>query len=60
MSEHLHEILRPVRDIVRGLGEFVVGKILPQGVFDDFGQNGHGAGFDNSPLDEPVFNPDGE
>ena len=46
MSEHLHEIVKPIRDIVRGLGEFVVDKILPQGVFDDFLAGG--------PLDSPT------
>ena len=37
-TQHLHEIVRPIRDIVRGVGEFVVGalanKIVPREVFD--------------------------
>lgn len=56
MSEHLHEILRPVRDIVRSVGEKVINLVVPEGTFDDFLMGGP----DNSPLDEPVFRPDSE
>lgn len=34
MSEHLHEIIKPVRDVVRGLGEFVINKIIPDDVLN--------------------------
>lgn len=37
---HLHEIVRPIREIVLGLGEWVVDKVIPQDVFDDFAQGG--------------------
>jgi len=30
---HLHEIVRPIREIVLGLGEWVVDKVIPQDVF---------------------------
>lgn len=55
MSEHLHEILRPVRDIVRSVGERVIELVVPGDIFNNFMQGG-----DNSPLDEPVFRPDSE
>ncbi len=28
-QRHLHEIIRPIREIVRGVGEFVVSKVVP-------------------------------
>jgi len=35
-----HEIIPTVRDIVRGIGEFVVDKIIPSEAFDEFLQGG--------------------
>jgi len=53
MSEHLHEIVRPVRELVAGTLNFVVDKVLGGDLFSDV-FNGT-ASPDNSPLDEPVF-----
>lgn len=50
MSEHLHEIVRPLRELAGQLGNFIVNKALGSDLFTDM-MNGP----DNSPLDEPVF-----
>ena len=39
-----HEIVRPLKEIVVGLGEFVINRVVPEGTFDDFLAGG--------PLDE--------
>lgn len=36
--EHLHEIVRPIRELVRGVLDFAVEKIVPTEVFDEFVQ----------------------
>lgn len=37
MSEHIrhHEIIRPIRELAQGIGNFVVDKILPTDVLSD-------------------------
>lgn len=50
MSEHLHEIVRPLRELAGQFGDFVIRKALGSDLFTDM-MNGP----DNSPLDEPVF-----
>ncbi len=34
-QRHLHEIIRPIREIVRGVGEFVVDRVVPTEVIDN-------------------------
>lgn len=50
MSEHLHEIVRPLRELAGQFGDFVIRKALGSDLFTDM-MNGP----DNLPLDEPVF-----
>lgn len=55
----IHEIVRPVREIVSHLGQWVLDKILPTEIFDDFIQ-----GVQQESTERTVqtygFNPRGE
>ena len=48
---HLHEIIRPVRELVLSAGEWIVGKVIPREVFDDFLQGGASGMIDNELRD---------
>lgn len=50
---HLHEIVRPLRELAQQAGSFVMDKVVGTDLFSDM-LNGP----DNSPLDEPVFSHD--